>query len=321
MYLTHIDEEGNASPAIVVENATAANRAVNIPEFMNIGRGGLDHIETPAVDFYKAFDAASQLAEKHQYSEAVLAWKEALEKDPDDPRTHNNLGVALAATGRTSEAIEEYNKSLALNADSSQTHNNLGSSLAEAGHIDEAIVQIQKAIELNPDNGAAHVNMGHALEQEGGHRQEAIEQLTKGLELAPSSSDGHNILGVILARSGKLDDAIPHMQKAVELAPQSAEYRFNLGRAFAASSRFAEALPQLEEAAKLSGGADPVILQMLAAMYSETGQYQMAVKTAQHSLDLANQQQNGALADSLRGNIARYERQLRGENPDAGQNP
>jgi tetratricopeptide (TPR) repeat protein len=321
LYLTHIDDEGNASPAIVVEDATASNRAVNIPEFMNIGPGGLDRIETPAVDFYKAFDAASQLADKHLYTEAVSAWKQALAKDPDDPRTHNNLGVALAATGKTSDAIDEYHKSLVLNADNSQTHNNLGSALAEQGDLDEAIAEIGKAIELNPDNGAAHVNLGHALEQEGGHRQEAIEELTKGIELAPNSADGQNILGVILARSGKLVEAIPHMQKAVDLAPQSSEYRFNLGRAFAASSRFGEALPQFEEAAKLSGGQDPVILQMLAGMYSETGKYEDAVTTAQHALALAIQQQNAALADSLRGNIARYERQARGENPDAVAKP
>ncbi len=321
LYLTHIDDQGNASPAIVVENATAANRAVNIPEFLNIAPGGLDHIETPAVDFYKAFDEASQLDAKHQYAAAVPAWQQALAKDPEDPRTHNNLGVALAATGKTSEAIQEYNKSLALNPDSSETHNNLGSALAEAGNLDEAIVQIQKAIDLNPDNGAAHVNLGHALEQKGGHRQQAMAELNKGIELAPNSADGHNILGVILARSGKLDEAIPHMQKAVELAPNSAEYRYNLGRAFAASGRFAEALPQLQQAATLSGGQDPAILQMLAGMYSETGQYQEAVTTAQHALDLATRQQNTALAEALQGNIARYQRQAHGEDPDTPQKP
>ena len=37
LYLTHIDENGHASPPVVVENATASNRAVNIPEFANIG--------------------------------------------------------------------------------------------------------------------------------------------------------------------------------------------------------------------------------------------------------------------------------------------
>jgi Flp pilus assembly protein TadD len=318
LYLTHIDEEGNASPPVVVENATASNRAVNIPEFVNIDSEGLDHIDTPAIDFYREFDLAQQLQDEHKYAEAVPAWKVAAEKDPTDARPYNNLGVALAATGNTGEAIEEYRKSLALNNDSSQTHNNLGSALAEAGKLDEARAEIDKAIELNPDNGSAHINLGHMLEVMGGHRQEAIDELTKGIELAPKSSDGHNIYGVILARMGKLDEAIAELQKAVDLAPRSAECRFNLGRAFAASNRFTDALPQFEAAAQLSGGKEPAILQMLAAIYSETGQFQKALETAQHALDLAVQQQNNDLATALRGNIARYQLQARNGQPSGG---
>jgi tetratricopeptide (TPR) repeat protein len=309
LYLTHIDDQGNASPPVVVENATASNRAVNIPEFVALGPEGLDHIDTPAIDFYREFDTAQQLQDNHKYSEAVPAWKVAAAKDPTDARPYNNLGVALAATGKTGDAIEEYKKSLALNDDSSQTHNNLGSALAEAGQLDEAMVQIQKAIELNPDNGSAHINMGHVLEVMGGHRQDAIDELTKGIELAPKSSDGHNIYGVILARMGKLDEAVAELQKAVDLAPQSAECHFNLGRALAASSKFAEALPEFEAAASFTSGQEPAILQMLAAMYSETGQYQKAIDTAQHALDQAVRQQNNDLATALRGNIARYQSQ------------
>ena len=32
LFLTHIDAQGNDSPAILIDNSTAANRAVNIPE-------------------------------------------------------------------------------------------------------------------------------------------------------------------------------------------------------------------------------------------------------------------------------------------------
>lgn len=321
LYLTHIDEEGHASPPVVVENATASNRAVNIPEFVNLGSEGLDHIETPAIDFYREFDQAQQLQDEHKYAEALPAWRVAATKDPTDARPYNNMGVALAATGNTAEAIEQYNKSLELNSDSSQTHNNLGSALAEVGRFDEAMAQIRKALELNPDNGVAHVNLGHLLEVTN-HREEAIAELTEGIELAPKNSDGHNIYGVILARQGKLDAAIAELQKAVDLAPRSAECRFNLGRAFAASSRFTDALPQFENAAKLSGGKEPAILQMLAAMYSETGKYQQAVTTAQQALDIAEKQQNSELATALRSNIALYEHQAQsGPIPDGAQRP
>jgi len=308
LYLTHIDDQGHASPPIVVENATASNRAVNIPEFVNLGSEVMDHIDTPAIDFYREFDAAQQLQDQHKYAEAVPAWKVAAAKDPSDARPYNNIGVALAATGKINEAIENYNKALSMNNDSSQTHNNLGSALAEAGKYDQALVQIQKAIELNSDNGAAHINLGHLLEVTG-HREEAIQQLTKGIELAPKNADGHNIYGVILARQGKLNQAIAELQQAVDLAPRSAECRYNLGRAFAANGRFGEALPQFEAAASLSGGKEPAILQMLAAMYSEIGKYTQAITTAQQALELAEKQQNQELAAALRGNIALYEHQ------------
>ena len=58
MYLTHIDEQGNNSPAILVENSTAAIRAVNLPEFVNIPQDGIMAIAAPAVDMYKKFDRA-----------------------------------------------------------------------------------------------------------------------------------------------------------------------------------------------------------------------------------------------------------------------
>jgi Flp pilus assembly protein TadD len=313
LYLTHIDDNGHVSPPVVVENATASNRAVNIPEFMNIGPedgpDSLEHIATPAMDFYKIFDNAVQLAEKRQYDAAVPVWKQAVQMDPDDARAYNNLGVALAATGSISDAVAQYKKSLELNPDNSQTRNNLGSVLAQEGKMDEALAEIRKAVEINPDNSQAHINLAHVLETMGGNIDEALSEVNKGIELAPKSPEGHNVLGVILARTGKLDQAIPEMQKAVEIAPNGLEFRFNLGRALAAASRFSDALPQFEAAAKLPGGDDPEILQLLAAMYSENAQYQTAVTTARHALDLAIKQNNEALADSLRANIARYEHQ------------
>ena len=307
MYLTHIDEDGNDTPAVLIEHATESNRAVNIPEFMNIAPGGLEKIDAPATEFYRLFDVAVQLADKKQYDAAVPAWKQALALAPEDPRGHNNLGVALVATGKLDEAIVEYKKSLELNPSSSQTHNNLGSALAEAGRVDEALPEFQKAVELNPDNGAARVNLGNALAAKGGHLDEAIQQLNKGIELQPESASAQNGLGVALARAGRLDDAVLHMEKAVSLAPQAADYRYNFGRVLAAKGDLPAAVVQFEEAAKLSSMQEPAILEMLAATYSDTGRYSEAVSTARRALELAIRQQNDGLAARLKASLARYE--------------
>jgi hypothetical protein len=50
MYLTHIDADGNSSPAILIDNTTAANRAVNIPEFVNMDPDGIDDIRVHVAD-------------------------------------------------------------------------------------------------------------------------------------------------------------------------------------------------------------------------------------------------------------------------------
>jgi tetratricopeptide (TPR) repeat protein len=309
LYLTHIDDEGNASPAILVENATAANRAVNIPEFVNVKPGGFDRIDHPATDFYQLFDAAVQLSDKKQYDAAIPAWQKAVSLDPDDPRAHNNLGIALAGAGHVSEAIAEYKTSLTLNGNSSQAENNLGSALAQQGNLEEARQHFENALRINPDNASAEVNLGNALSAEGGRTSEAIELLRAGVEKLPNSPDGQNGLGVALAHAGNLEEAAEHLQKAVDLAPEDAGYRYNLGRVLAARGLFAVALPQFSEAARLSSMQDPTILQMLAAMQSETGHYADAVTTAQQALNLARRQQNLALAAALEANLARYQTQ------------
>jgi len=109
----HIDEQGHASPPVVVENATASNRAVNIPEFVNLGDNVMDHIDTPAIDFYREFDIAQQFQDTHDYTQAVPRGRLPRPKDPTDARPYNNMGVALAATGKVDEAIDAYKRSLA----------------------------------------------------------------------------------------------------------------------------------------------------------------------------------------------------------------
>jgi hypothetical protein len=60
MYLTHLDANGNDSPAILIDNATASNRAVNLPEFVNMDSDGIEDIQVHVADQPKANDAAKR---------------------------------------------------------------------------------------------------------------------------------------------------------------------------------------------------------------------------------------------------------------------
>jgi hypothetical protein len=115
MYLTHIDSDGSDSPAILIENATAANRAVNIPEFVNIAPGELQHIGGPALDFYRYFDSAAYHQKEGQYAEAIPEWRKALEVNAKEPLVHQNLGMALLLTGQREEGAKHLRIAKELN--------------------------------------------------------------------------------------------------------------------------------------------------------------------------------------------------------------
>jgi len=106
MFLTHLDGAGNSSPAILIDNATASNRAVNIPEFVNIPSNGLMRIDVPAADVYRLLDLASDFATQGKIDEAAAEWKSVLEMDTRNASAHNNLGAALTVEGKTAEGMK-----------------------------------------------------------------------------------------------------------------------------------------------------------------------------------------------------------------------
>jgi tetratricopeptide (TPR) repeat protein len=150
MFLTHLDEEGNDSPAILIENSTAANRAVNLPEFVNIPPDGMVKIDVPAAESYRLFDIALDLTSKGQLEASITEWKKVLELDPRNAKAHNNLGGALLLQGNLAEGMTHLQKALEVDPDFSQAQRNLGIALLEEGKLDEAIPHLQRALELNP---------------------------------------------------------------------------------------------------------------------------------------------------------------------------
>ena len=276
MYLTHIDEDGNDSPAILIDNSTASNRAVNLPEFVNIPQDGIEAINTPAVDMYKKFDQATELANKGQYDAAIAEWKELAATNPDDTRVHNNLGAALALSGRYAEAIPEYEKALELNPQYHAVHNNLGRALLAAGRPDEAILSFQKGLEYYPESAELHDHLGLALANKGSVDAAELE-FDKALEINPNYADAHRNLGRALAMTGQPDQALPHFEKAVEINPAFAEAHADLGRLLVVEGHYDQALPHLRKALALRPDMVEANYYLGATLYYSQGRAQEAL--------------------------------------------
>jgi Flp pilus assembly protein TadD len=257
MFLTHIDEAGNDSPAILIENSTAANRAVNIPEFVNIPPETVLKIDTPAAEYAKHVDLAAESMNNRQFEGAVAELNKALALAPTESAVYNNLGAALTELGKLDEAIQHFRKALDLTPQFAEAYSNLGEALARKGDVKDAIVQFEKAVELDPAHADAQRNLGAAL-----------------------------------ARTGLRERGITHLKKAVESKPDGADARRDLGHALAERGSFAEASVQLEKAVELSNGKDGLALYLLSRVYRDLRRLPESEKTASQALLVAKEQNN-----------------------------
>jgi Flp pilus assembly protein TadD len=312
LMLTHIDAQGNDTPAILVDNTTAANRAVNIPEFVNVPPDGLEKIDPQAMEFYRLFNQAFELMDKNEMADAVPVLRQALQQDPDDALAHYVLATALTGTDREREAVEEYRKACALDTHHANWLDHLAVSLALTGDLDGAVANWRKSLALDPSNAGAETGLGTALFEKG-LPQEGYVHLRKAIDMSPDFPEAHNQLGWELAKIGRMDEAVDQLQKTITLNPKSVEYRFNLGYVLGLRGDNAGAVSAFQKAVELSEGKDWQCLAALADVYNKTGRNAEAIKSANQALDLALPRQDKQLEKKLRDDLARYEQ--------AGANP
>jgi len=82
---------------------------------------------------------------------SITLFSHALAVTDNNVRARSNLGIALAAEGRTEEAIQQFLEALRLNPEHAIAHGAVGSILAQQGRFDEAIHEYETALRLKPD--------------------------------------------------------------------------------------------------------------------------------------------------------------------------
>jgi Flp pilus assembly protein TadD len=272
MYLTHVDENGNDSPAIYIDNPTAANRAVNLPEFVNIPYDGLVKISTPAVDMYQRFDHAADLAANGHDPEAVAEWEKLAASNPDNARIRNNLGAALTRTGKYEDAISQFKKVLELNPEYNLVHVNLGHALVSAGQSEAAIAEYEKALEFYPDSADLRNSLGSALEKQG-NLDGAIQKYKEAIQINPQLGDARNNLGHALLATGQAAngaEAEKEFKAAIALDPHNADAENNLGTLYGQEGDDADAEQMFREAIKEKPQFPRAIVNLAVTLASES---------------------------------------------------
>jgi tetratricopeptide (TPR) repeat protein len=308
LMLTHVDANGNDTPAILVENATADNRAVNIPEFINIPPDGMARIDPQFAAAYLAADKGWEFMESRQWADAAEEWRKALRIDPDAAAGwHFNLAVSLTKSNQETEALGEYRKACDLDPFEPRWFAELAASLWDTGDLNGAVANYRKSLSLEPSDGKVEAELGVAL-FDSGQKQEGYEHLQRAIEIDPSYANGHDDLAAALASMGRIDDAIAEFQKAVALSPTSVEFRYNLGLALELRGDLPGAIQAFQKSVELSEEKNGQYLAALAEAYDKAGRSAEAIRSARQALELAVREHDQQLQQRVQSDLERYER-------------
>lgn len=275
LFLTHIDEQGFSTPAVVLAHLTAPDRAANIPEFVNAKPRAIKKIRERFLNDYSFVRAGNEFY-KH---------------------------------GEPDNAIEEYNNALELNPNNVEAHQKLGFLFYNVkGMYKEGMAYLSKAIRLDPGNPRAHHDLGMALlhqrefDQAISHLSQALRRMPDGLDKQYNPTDMHYSLGQAFLYKGDSQQAEVYLSRAVLLDPNRPELHYNLALALADQGKIDQTLRHYSRAVHLNPRVDtsPALHQLLATKYAEARQFREAISSAEKALKLALASGDKELAQKIR---------------------
>ena len=282
--LTHIDENGESSPPVLLSNLTSPDRAANIPEFVNARPDAMAKISEQFLNDYSFVRAGNEFYRHGQADNAIQEYYQALKLNPDNVEAHQKLGFLLYHVKNVSE---------------------------------EGMKHLLKTLALDPHNPRAHYDLGMALlyqqkiDEASKHLMEALRQMPDGLDDQYTPARLHFHLGEALLLTGRSKEAQPHLSKVVELDPNHAEAHYRLAQVLADLGQPDRALAHYTRAVKINPKVDisPALHHLLAASYMQKRQFQEALRHEERALALAQAQGDQQLAAALKKAVE-YCRQL-----------
>jgi Flp pilus assembly protein TadD len=167
-------------------------------------------------------DLGAAALDRGQHQAAVDLFRRALTLDPDEPRAHALLALALLRMKRLGAALLEAQTALVLAPEAPLSHLILGHVLLAHRKPEEARGHFESAREHDLASPAPLRGLA-AVETFFDREDRAVEILEKALELDPEDVDTLSALGTAHLSRGRLDEAERHARAALEIEPEHAD--------------------------------------------------------------------------------------------------
>jgi tetratricopeptide (TPR) repeat protein len=166
-------------------------------------------------------DPSSYVALAQLYSDAdrgaqaVRVLQEAQAKFPDDTTIGFELGATFDKQKKYGDAEAAFKQVLNREPDNAAVLNYLGYMLAERGErLDESVTYVKKALEIEPDNGSYLDSLGWAY-----YKADKLELAESNLKRAADQLKTNSVIqdhyGDVLMKMGRLEEAIAAFNRAL----------------------------------------------------------------------------------------------------------
>ena len=270
-------------------------------------------------EFYFALGEAWR--SKGDASKAVMAYEQAVDRDPSSAWTLRRQADALEALGQRPRAADALNRAIQAAPDDARGWYALGELYSRAGRHADEIRAFRKSAELDPDLPDAYNNLGSAM-AETGNLKEAEAAFLSALRVQPDFADAQANLGTLLASEGELAQAADHFERSLKAKPENAMARCNFAVALARLNRLEDARRQLELALQTDPNL-PEAHDLLGGVLQNENHVDAAIREYQECLRLrpdfsrAHLDLGTALAEKgdMRGAVEHLRRAANGADP------
>jgi len=174
-------------------------------------------------------EAARQLHRSGQLAQAIAAYREVLEAEPQRAEVWHLKGVAEHQSGELEAARESAARAIALGGERPAFLLLEGGVMHDRGELVPAQHRFARLVAAKPDWPQGHLELG-LVHVDLGRPDLAVENFRTAVSLDPKLTRGWNNLGVAFQAMDRLDDAVRAFNHTLSLDPHYPKAHFNLAR-------------------------------------------------------------------------------------------
>ncbi|MEH2325847.1 MAG: tetratricopeptide repeat protein [Nostoc sp.] len=191
------------------------------------------------------YNQGEKLYQLQRYSQAVFAFDQAIEIQPDYAQAWKNRGIILTQLDQFNEAVFAFDQAIEIQADYAQAWDDRGWALYNLGGYEEANISFNKAISIQPNYCEAYYHRGLVL-GELSQYDKAIASFDYVIQIQPDNADAWYYRGLMLNRLKKYKKALTSFKQAIKFRENYADAWYNHGLALTHLRRHQKAIKSFD---------------------------------------------------------------------------